>query len=75
MAKVPSTSHHDNRTWTEWWRTCREEKLLLTSLWESRAVEGRVRWDAEAWQYVEGGRKVRMAPEWQRRDRGLRQKS
>ena len=75
MAKVPSASYHDNRTWIQWWRACWEEDLLLTSLLrEGRAAEGGVRWDAEAWQHIEGGRKIGMAPERQRRDRGLGQK-
>ena len=66
MAKVPSTPYHDDRTWTEWWRTCGEEDLLLTSLGEGRAAEGGVRWEVEAWQHVEGWRIVGLAPERQR---------
>ena len=66
MAKVPSTSHHGNRSWTEWWRAGGEEHLLLTCLREGGAEQWRVGWDAEAWHHIEGWREVRMAPERQR---------
>ena len=62
MAKVSSTSHHGNRSWAEWWRTIGEKDLLLTCLWDGRTAKWRVRWDAEAWQHIEGWGKVRMAP-------------
>ena len=63
MAKVSTTSNHGNRSWTEWWRAGGKENLLLTDLWQGRAAQWGIGWDAEAWQHVESWREVGMAPE------------